>query len=133
VPTDDLKPHWIYVIQIAPKWVPRLRPSLEAEVECLYVGESEDAPRKRFHQHRRGHTFLDRGGDAAARPFRRIKEMRIENECQGTLVDGEDAWLRRDLMEVSPVFGDRAAKRAELETAERLRSSGFFVYGPKLG
>lgn len=131
MPSDDLKPHWVYVIQIAPKWITRLRPSLDAGIECLYVGESEDAPKKRFHEHRRGHSFLDRGGDAAARPFRRIKEMRLEDDYQGTLVDGEDAWLRRDLMKSEPVLGDRAAKRAELETAERLRSSGYFVYGPK--
>lgn len=131
MPSEDLKPHWVYVIQIAPKWVSRLKPSLDPGTECLYVGESEDAPRKRFHQHRRGHSFLDRGGDAAARPFRRIKEMRLEDAGRGTLVEGDDAWLRRDLMEAGPVLGDPAAKRAELETAERLRSSGFFVYGPK--
>lgn len=121
------------MIQIAPEWVPRLRPSLAPDTECLYVGESEDPPRKRFHQHRRGHSFLDRGGDAAARPFRRIKEMRLESGERGTLVEGEDAWLRRDLMKAEPALGDSAAKRAELETAERLRNSGRFVYGPKPG
>lgn len=112
-------------------WVRRLKPSLGAEVECLYVGESEDPPRMRFHQHRRGHSFADRGGDAAARPFRRIKAMRIEEGLQGTLVDGVDAWLRRDLMETGPVGGDERAKEVEVETAEALRSSGYFVYGPK--
>ena len=129
---QDSQPHWVYVIEIAPKWIPLVKPSLDPGTQCLYVGETSHPPGKRFHQHRRGLSYGETGANAAARPFQRIRNERLELGLHGTLVDGEDAWLRRDLMESSdPVGGDEASKSLELETAERLRSVGFHVFGPK--
>ena len=132
--SDDEEPRSVYVIEIAPRWYSAIGPEVAEGMQCLYVGESKSPPGKRFTQHRRGHGFRKRGGTAAASPFRVIAAARRSAGLTGTLIDGEDAWLRRDLMErlaPEPAVGKAAALALELATAERLRSDGYFVIGPK--
>lgn len=128
---DDPDFHYVYVVQIAPKWAKLVRPSLEEDSELLYVGESQHLPTERFERHRLGHGFATKGGEASARPFRKIRAARERAELTGTLVD-EDAWLRRDLMEdLKPVIGRTSGETLEMATAESLRAEGYFVLGPK--
>lgn len=129
---DDNAPHWVYVIEIAAKWYPDLGPTIPEGKTCLYVGQSKRRPRKRFKQHRRGHPFVKKGGEAAANPFRDIAQARLRQGLRATLVMDEDARLRRDLMdEREPVIGKSAAEDLEFATAERLRGEGYYVFGPK--
>ena len=132
MPDDLSELRSIYVIQIAPKWYPVLGRTIDSATEYLYVGQSKSPAGKRFKQHRRGHGFDKKGGEAAAAPFRGIAESRRSQGLRGTLEDGEDAWLRRDLMDgLEPVVGKTAAESLELATAERLREAGYYVFGPR--
>lgn len=128
----DSHPRSIYVIEIDPKWYEDLGPTIPSGVTCLYVGQSKSPPKKRFKQHRRGHTYRKKGGESAAKVFRNIAAARSATGAQRTLVEREDAWLRHDLMRgIEPVVGEPAALELELETAERLRAMGYHVFGPK--
>ena len=80
----------------------------------------------------RGRSPKKKGGLAAATPFRRIADARRELGLPATLVAGEDAWIRRDLMKLfHAARGEDAALAFELETAERLSAEGYYVVGPK--
>ncbi len=126
------EPRWIYVIEIAATWYSDLGPAIPDGKTCLYVGQSKNRPRKRFKQHRRGHPFVKKGGEAAANPFRAIAQARSAQGLRATLVEDEDAWLRRDLMnQREPAMGKSAALDLELATAERLRAQGYHVLGPR--
>jgi RNase adaptor protein for sRNA GlmZ degradation len=129
---EDIALRRVYVIQIAPKWIPVVRPTFDPDVECLYVGQTKSPIGARFKQHRRGHPYTKKGGEAAAKIFRDIRQARLEVDPRGTLIDGEDTWLRGDLMDhLEPVEGKPEALKLERATADHLRSLGYKVIGPK--
>ena len=111
---------WVYVMEIDPRWIPLLGSRIpEGTTRLLYVGYTESGPGERAAQHLTGLSRPGHPNESAARIFRRIRRAREAQGLPGPLVDGEDAWLRPDLVEQ---FADAAQGHArEGELADELR------------
>ena len=128
---EDTEARNVYVVEIDSKWIPIVRPKLDAAVTLLCVGQSKKPPGKRLKEHRRGYKPKDSPGRAAAIIFRDIHKARLDLNMTGTLVKGEDARIRWDLMtKLGPVKGRKAAEELEELAANDLRDQGFQVEGP---
>lgn len=92
---------WTYVIEINPKWIEHLPTSKvpAGTKRLLYVGSTDHGPEERLAEHLSGRYCAEDKERSAGRFFKTIRRRREEQGLAGRLVDGEDAWLVRELIE----------------------------------
>ena len=92
---------WAYVIEIDPKWIEHLPKGKvpAATKRLLYVGSTDRGVGERLAEHLSGRYCAEDKERSAGRFFKTIRRRREEQGLAGCLVEGEDAWLVRELIQ----------------------------------
>lgn len=111
-------PAYVYVIEIAPKWIGKVASGNKKRTErLLYVGATSKANvRDRFAQHMRGERVPE-SKSGPGKVFKEIRRERVGLGLPGELVDGEDAWLLEEFTEELPDMDAAREREGELANA----------------